>query len=348
MFSLSKKTKGYFVDLNDQAALMARTSSPLAPMVIEEIKEVPVTDEASLESAFKDFTEKKAGGGYMHASCGIYPAKRVVRRVTLDIKRVKESGYLGEICTQQLRIEADKFTLSVLHAHDGADYEIGKVTTQKEVLFVGGQNDELLSFQERLLTLGVFPNRLELGTVAMLGALVDYHAVTQLKAPTLVLEMDADSTQSFIVSAGGVDVSRSVPQGLDAMVPVVQKELNLKDEESAKKLFFSNTFDFTNMGGALVKKLLKELQSLIGFYEVQTGQSIGQVMCTQLPRKLSWLGGSVAKELGVDLFKPDFPAWLSSHEITFANPADAADLDSRSVGLFGLMVYYDVVAPTKK
>jgi hypothetical protein len=348
MFSLSNKTKGYFVDLNDQAALMARTSAPLAPMVIEELKEVPVTDEASLERAFREFAEKKAGGAYMHASCGIYPSKRVVRRVTLDIKRVKEPGYLAEICTQQLRVEADKCTLSVLHAQDGSDYDIGRVTTQKEVLFVGGQNDELLTAQERLLTLGVFPNRLELGTVATLGAVSDYHTVNQIKAPTLVLEMDADSTQSFIVGGGGVDVSRSIPQGLDSMVPVVQKELNLKDEESAKKLFFSNTFDFTNMGGLLVKKLLKELQSLIGFYEVQTGQSIGQVICTQLPQKLAWLGGAVAKELGVGPFKPDFPAWLSSHEITFANPADSANLDSRMIGLFGLMLYYDVVAPTKK
>jgi hypothetical protein len=320
----------------------------MAPLVIEEIKEVPITDEATLERAVKEFGGKKTGGGFLYASCGIYPPKRVIRRVTLDTKRTKEPGYFAEVCTQQLRVEADKFTLSVLHSHDGKDYEVGKVTTQKEVVFAGAQNEELLTAQERLLALGLFPNRLELGTLAMLGGLVDYHAVTQLKAPTLVLEMEAESTQSFIVGAEGLDLSRSIPQGLDAMVPVVQKELNLKDEESAKKLFFSNTFDFTNMGGLLVRKMLKELQALIGFYEVQTGQSIGQVLCTQLPPKLAWLGQTVAKELGVVPFKPDFPAWLGSHEITFANPADSANCDARWLGLFGLMVYYDAVVPTKK
>ena len=38
--------------------------------------------------------------------------------------------------------------------------------------------------------------------------------------------------------------------------------LGLKDEESARKLFYSNTFDFTGMGSVLTKKLIKELQSL--------------------------------------------------------------------------------------
>ena len=198
------------------------------------------------------------------------------------------------------------------------------------------------------LGLGVFPERLELGTFATLGALVDYQTFAQLKAPTLVLEMDDDNTQSFIVSTGGLDVSRAIPQGLDAMVPVVQKELNLKDEGSARKLFFSNTFDFTNMGGLLVKKLVKELQSLIGFYEVQTGQSIGQVLCTHLPPKLAWLGGAVAKELGVGVLQPDLVSWLKSREITFAASAAPATVDPRWLGLFGLMVFYDAVAAAKR
>ncbi|MFA5058983.1 MAG: hypothetical protein WC485_12780, partial [Opitutaceae bacterium] len=101
-------------------------------------------------------------------------------------------------------------------------------------------------------------------------------------------------------------------------------------------------------GGLLVKKLVKELQSLIGFYEVQTGQSIGQVLCTQLPPKLAWLGNALAKELGVSVLKLDLPEWLQSRQIIFANPAISANLDSRWLGLFSLMVFYDAVATPKK
>lgn len=348
MFSFLKETKGFFIDINGEAVLMARTSSPDTPLVIEETREIPAADVAAVQQAVKDLLGKRSSSGYMHAACGIYPPHRVVRRVTLDLKRIKDATYFPEICTQQFRLEEDKCTLAVINAADGSDYDTGKITTQKEVIFTGGTNDELLEAQQKLLALGVFPERLELGTVSAAGALVNYHAFAQIKAPTLMLEMDADSTQSFIVGSGGLDVSRSIPHGFGAMISVVQKELNLKDEESAQKLFYSNTFDFTNMGSLLTRKILKELQSLIGFYEVQTGQSIGQVLCTQMPPKLAWLGGSIAKEMGVELLKLDFTGWLKSREISFSSSAEPSERDARWLALFGLMIYYDANAAAKK
>jgi hypothetical protein len=350
MFSLSKKTKGFFIEINDQTALIARTSSPEVPLTIEEMREVPIGDEPAVQTAVKELVGKKGGSGYMHARCGIYPPRRFVRRFTLDLKRMKEPGYLMEICAQQFRMETDKNAIVVLNSTDGSDYDVdvGKVATQKEVVFVGGNNSELLAAQERLLALGVYPEGLELGTFSTLGSLVNYHAFAQLKAPTLVLEIDPDNTQSFIITADGLDATRLIPQGLEAMIPVVQKELNLKDEESARKLFFSNTFDFTNMGVLLIKSLLKELQSLIGFYEVQTGQSVGQVACTQIPPKLAWLSNIIAKELGVSVLKLDLADWLKSRQITFASPTASSNLDPKWLGLLSLMVFYDAVAATKK
>jgi hypothetical protein len=69
------------------------------------------------------------------------------------------------------------------------------------------------------------------------------------------------------------------------------------------------------MGPALIKKLLKELQSSIGFYEVQTGQSIGQLVCAGLPDNLGWLGTTLGSTLGVSVLKPDFGPWLKANNI---------------------------------
>lgn len=338
---LSKKTKGFFVERNDHAVLLARTSSPVAPFTVEELKECPPNDAAALEEAIAQLQPKKAPSGYLHATVGIYPGKRLMRRHSLELKRIKEPGYLAEVCSQQFRIEQDKYTIAILNAADGSDFDFNKAV-QKDVLFCGLPSEDVNATQTGLLESGIYPERLELGSAALLGGVVDYLAHAKSKAPTLVLEIGADSTHSFIVTSGGVEASRPIPQGLDAMVPIVQKELGLKDEESARKLFYSNTFDFTGMGPLLIKKLLKELQSSIGFYEVQTGQSVGQVLTTQLSPKLVWLESAIATALGVSSLKLDPTAWLQSRQITLPESLAKTAQEVRWFGLLALMAQYNV------
>lgn len=338
----SQKTKGFFVELNEHGVLLARTSSPVAPFVVEDLRESPAGDAAALEEAINQIQPKKSPSGYLHGTVGIYPAKRLVRRHSLELKRVKEPAYFAEVCSQQFRIEQDKYTISIINASDGSDYDLAKAV-QKDVLFSGIASDDISSIQNHLLEGGIYPERLELGSVALLGGVVDYLAHTKSKTPTLVLELGAESTHSFIVTSGGVEASRPIPQGLDSMVPLVQKELGLKDEESARKLFYSNTFDFTGMGPLLIKKLLKELQSSIGFYEVQTGQSVGQVLSTQLSPKLAWLDAAIAGALGVTSLKIDPVPWLQTRQITVPESVAKYVQDTRWFGLLALMVQYNLV-----
>jgi hypothetical protein len=329
------KTKGFCVEFGEQTVLLARQSQAETPLVVEELKEFAVADSGGLQ----DYLKTAAGRGptgYAHSTCGIYPARRVIRRQTLDLKRAKEPGYFNEILSQQFRIEPEKYTTLVLNSADGSEYDAVKAT-QKEVLFCGMPAEEIIQTQDALLEKGVYPERLELGTVATLGALVGYLNFKQLKTPLLLLEMGAETTQSFILSADGVDISRPIPNGIAAMIPIVQKELGLKDEDSARKLFYSNTFDFTSMGGTLIKKLLKELQSSIGFYEVQTGQSIGSVLCTQLPASLGWLSATMAGALGVSTFKMEMMPWLEALGIRLADGITPNPPDERWLGLFALM-----------
>lgn len=344
------KTKGFFVEQNDHTTLLARTSAARAPLVIEELVECAVGDQAAVEEAVKRLQPKKNPTGYLTASCGIQPVSRVVRRATLEPKRLKEAGYLADVLTTQFRVEPEKFTLHVLNATDGADFDVAK-GLQKEVLFCGLPSDEVIATQDALLARGIYPERLELASVAMLGGVVDYLGFKKSKTPTLVLEIGGETTHSFIVSASGVEASRPIAQGFESMLPVVQKELGLKDSESVRKLFFSNTFDFTGMGPLLVKKLLKELQSSIGFYEVQTGQSVGQVLCTSMPAKLGWLEATIASALGVASLQLDLLPWLRSRQVTLAEGVAAGGLDARWLGLVSLMVYQtvsDAVAVEKK
>ena len=340
----SQKSKGFFVEMNDHAVMLARTSAPMAPFTVEDLRECAPKDPKALAEALKAIQPKKAPSGYLHATVGIYPAKRIVRRHALELKRIKEAGYIAEVCTQQFRIEQDKYTLAIINSNDGSDYDLHKAAT-KDVIISGLPAEDVDASQNALLEAGIYPERLELGSVATLGGVVDCLAFAKSKIPTLVLEIGAEATHSFIVSSGGVDASRPIPQGLDAMVPIVQKELGLKDEESARKLFYSNTFDFTGMGPLLTKRLLKELQSSIGFYEVQTGQSVGQVMCAQLSPKLAWLDAAIASALGISSLKLDPVPWLLSRQITMSDALAKTVQDVRWFGLLGLMATYQITAP---
>jgi hypothetical protein len=102
------------------------------------------------------------------------------------------------------------------------------------------------------------------------------------------------------------------------------------------------------MGGALVKKLLKELQSSIGFYEVQTGQSIGHVVCTQLPASLSWLGATMAGSLGVPPLKVEMLPWLESQNIKLLDGVALGQPEERWFGLFSLLASYKNAVPDEK
>lgn len=336
---LSKKLKAFCVEHGEQSTMIARLSQFVAPVVVEELKEFPADDAAGLKDWLSG-SEGKGPTGFAHTVCGIYPQKRVVRRHTLDLKRVKEPAYFTEIYSQQFRIEPDKYTIMALNPADGSEFDSSK-SNQKEVLFCGFPSEEVISVQEKLLESGIYPERLELGSVATLGGLVSYLEFKQTKSPVLLLEIGSELTQSYILSSEGVDISRPIPTGTAAMIPIVQKELGLKDEESARKLFYSNTFDFTSMGGTLIKRLLKELQSSIGFYEVQTGQSIGHVLCTQLPASLGWIGSTVASSLGVSPFKLEAAPWLESHQIKLGDGVSLGASDERWLGLFSLLVQHD-------
>lgn len=340
--NFAKKTKSFCVEFGEQSVLLARLSQEEPPLVVEELKEFAVADKAGLAAYLKE-VEGKGPTGYAHACCGSYPLRRLVRRHTLDLKRVKEPAYFNEVLSQQFRVEPEKYSTKLINADDGGEYDSAR-GVQKDVLFCGLPSEDVLEMQDALITDGFYPERLELGTVALLGALVRYLKFKQSKSPLLLLEIGTELTQSFIVNSEGVDVSRPIPSGIAAMIPVVQKELGLKDEESAKKLFYSNTFDFTGMGVVLVKKLMKELQSSIGFYEVQTGQSIGSVFCTQLPANLGWLSQTMAATLGVSPLKAELNPWLDSLGIRLAEGVTPNNPDERWLGLFALLANHSYAA----
>ncbi|MCC5022904.1 MAG: hypothetical protein J6386_08960 [Candidatus Synoicihabitans palmerolidicus] len=235
-----------------------RANSAAAPMLIAECED---TDEDGWGQILDHFLTKKAPNGLLQATCSVFPEKRLIWRATIEPQKLKDANYLSEFAASQFRIKSAGYTLGMINSGEGSDYNT-VAASQKDVMIVGMPKQTISELQDMVLEEGIYPDRLELGTLACLGALADYLKFNRIKSPVVVLELEINSAHSYIVSVDGVEASRLLPHGLNSMIPVVQKELGLKDEESAKKLFFSNTFDFTGMGPALIKRLLHDVAVL--------------------------------------------------------------------------------------
>jgi hypothetical protein len=342
----SSKPHGYVYDQGEQNSVLARVSGLEAPLTLEEFKEFPTGDAAAFAQALASLRGAAKRKGYNSSLCSVNPTNRIIRRLPLDPKKALENQYLEELVSSQLRVDTAKFHIAVLNPADGTEYDPSATNAPKEALFCGLAVDTAEKNQAELLSAGLYPESLEISSLASLGAMVDYLRFTNSAKPTLVLELGSDSTQSYIVSAKGVEATRAIGVGLETMVPVVQKELGLKDEESARKLFFSNTFDFSGMGNVLCKRLLKELQSSMGFFEVQTGQSITQMACTVLPDKLTWLEAVIANQLGISVLAPDLAPWLAARKITLAESVRPRVTDFRRLSLLGLMIQFNAQQPS--
>ena len=194
-----------------------------SPMVVEDVRECPAGDAKALAEAIAQLQPKKSPSGFLHATCGIYPPKRLVRRITLELKRLKDPEYFTELITQQLRVDPEKYTTVVLNASDGTDFDVNRPSSQKDVLFGGLANDAIQETQTSLLEGGIYPEHLEIGSLSALGGLVSYQAHKNDKTPTLVLEVGADVTHSYIVTSSGVEASRQFPKALNRWSPWCRK-----------------------------------------------------------------------------------------------------------------------------
>ncbi|MDP4693566.1 MAG: hypothetical protein NWS00_03385, partial [Opitutales bacterium] len=214
------------------------------------------------------------------------------------------------------------------------DIESGQT---KRLVFCGAPKESFQDKQDFLLECGIYPERLELSSITTLGGVSDYARFNGINSPILCFELTSHSANICILNKGQVDVARPVPFGLDSIYPLLQRELGLKDESSAKKLFFSNTFDFAEMGPKLLRRMTKELQASTGFYEVQTGQTIETVFLSVLPKNLGWVSKTVSDSLGLEIMQPNLEAWLESLNITLSEDVEVLNLGARWFGLFSLM-----------
>ena len=336
---LKPKTKGLFIDVSEFSILAVRTSGYKLPIVVEEVAELPISGDCQPEDvrAFLEQLVDFKGASYFVSRCGVYPKDRFLRYYQAEPRtKVKDPNFLLEVIQSEFNVDPATNSVSILDARDGSDFNFEKSST-KQLIFCGGPSAAFQEAQDELLSYGVYPDRLELSSAATLGGVCDYVRFNRLDSPILCVELTSQVANVFILNRGQVEVARPVSFGLDSIYPLLQRELGLKDEASARKLFYSNTFDFAEMGPKLLRRMIKELQAAAGFYEVQTGLTIDRVFLSVLPDDLSWIAKTVSNSLGIEIMQLDLEPWLKSLNVKLSERVEVSNFGSRWLSVFSLM-----------
>ncbi len=277
------------------------------PLLVEAFAEFATGDEdglaAWLRTAFPDRS------GYLPAYCGFHPPDRVLLRETINTRRMTEPNYLPQLLAEQAKITgvAD-WHVCALHPAEGELFT--PATPSRPGLLLGLPLTAVRDTQGRLRKLGLRPRRLEIGSVALLGALTRYVRETAYPHATVVCEIGLGQTRVYFLAKDGVHTPATLPHGLLSIMESAMKELGTPGIGAARDALFAPTDELRGHSRRLVRMLTRHLKPAVDYFEMQTGQPIGALFCAHLPAKLGWLEESLCAAIDLEFLVPEPGSWL--------------------------------------
>lgn len=333
----SKKSKGLFVEGDAYTVRSARVSALRAPLRVDALSVTSITGLNRAGGALDK--ERPTGRGYVPAHCGFAADSRFyfLHKVA-NLGKAREAGYWGPVL-RQVRLDPEEVIQATLDAATGALLaDLGSGGGARELLVCGAKRREWEALQEDLVSRSIVPQSLQLSGVSAVAGLLDYLKGKGIAAPVLFLEMSDREAHLFILAGGRVILCRAVSFGYESVLPLIRSELGFKDEDSARQLFFSNTFDFRDIGNVLFGRLLRDLNAASGFYEMQTGQPLHGFVMTGTPAGLDWVPEVIADGLEIGLLPIDWEGWLERHQIELGEGVEVLDLTLSMLPLMTLMM----------
>ena len=311
---LSSKRKGFFFEASEFSYYGATATAFKPPLTVQEFVLLPRTEEQQFRSILDGMSSGSGKRRMIQGNCTVYPESRFICRSSIDTKKLKDPTYLSENLRTEFQVDPDRHAVHILHPDMGTELNLDS-NFGKNILYCGGEAKELSSIQDTLVDMGIYPRSIEIGSISCLGGLIDYLRWKNITTPILSVEIQGEFSNVFIVSRKGLLLAKKVEHGINSMIPRLQKELGLEDEEAAKKLLFSQTLDFEDIGTRLLRKLMHELQASTGFFEVQTGVSVGLCFTPIIPEGFGWITEALLESLGVSPLDIDLIGWLENQGI---------------------------------
>jgi len=292
------------------------------PLEIDSLAEIHPSNEDAfttwLSANFTDFV----GRGYVPAYCGFHPGQRVLARENLNAKRFAEPNYLPALFTEHAKVSSVKeWQLGALHPSEGIPPVADGVV--RPGLLLGVPWTVIRDCQQRLLTLGLRPRRLELGSLPMLGSLARHLAASGLNHAIAVCEIEYSQTRLYVVAKDGVHTLPALPHGLLSILETAMKEVGAPDIATARRQLEDPPEAMLVHDRRLVRALSRHLKPAVDHFELRTGQRIDSFYCAQIPARLEWLALALSAAVELELLTPDPEAWLAGSGLKI-NPGSVA------------------------
>lgn len=250
--------------------------------------------------------------------------------------KAKTADYIPGVVKDWLGNSKEDFFFQVL---DWATGELVPVETpQAKLMLIGGMKTVALEqYQRQVLDADFFPRRLESSVILMLGFLKKLLHSGGISGPVVLLELFEESGVLFVLPEGGGPLLREIDSGYASMYEQIRKELSLKDNRSARKLMYSSTIDLSDIGRQVISPVFREIASIVGLFEVETGQSISQLIVTNGMPSQQWVFELLAKDLGMNLLKFDLREMGELLGVQFEDGIDWNMDDNRILPLIASM-----------
>jgi hypothetical protein len=300
---------GVLLNQTDHVVQVARLNRlDESPLSVDSFAELPVGDDEAVgrwvRTVFPD-----RGQGYLPGYCGFHPPERVLLRETINTRRMTEPNYLSALLAEQAKLgSVADWQINVIHPVEGEFFTAA--TPSRPGLLFGLPLAGVRELQQRLKRLGIRPRRLEVGSVALLGALTRYLRETAYPHAAVVCEIGRTQTRIYFVAKDGVHTPATLPHGLLSIHEAAMKELAVPDIASARTQLADPTPELRSHSRRLVRMLTRHLKPAVDYFEMQTGQPIGALFCAHLPTNLAWLEEALCAAIDLEFLVPDFSTWL--------------------------------------
>mgnify|MGYP001605414566 CR=1 FL=1 len=305
------KRSGVLLNLTEHCVQLARLGRlDEKPLVVDAFTELPAADDDGiarwLESAY---TER--GPGYLAGYCGFHPVERVLLRENVNTRRLAEPEFLPALLAEHAKLPALKdWHVCAMSPVDGELFT--PATPARPGLMLGLPLASVRDTQQRLRKLSIRPRRLEVGTVALLGAITRHVRETAYPHATVICEIGLGHTRVYFLGKDGVHTPATLPHGLVSIMEATMKELGAPGIGVARDALYSPTEELRAHSRRLVRILTRHLKPAIDYFEMQTGQPIGALFAGHLPAGLAWLEEALCAAVDLEFLSPDLAAWMPS------------------------------------